>query len=108
MSSFLTIIELISPNSDLYTVPFLNFEYGAKSKREAITQKNLTVFNTQIETVSEEIQTLEKRKNQLNKEALSRILTIEESKELEGIFTKINKNKKYLENLMGNIDRITQ
>jgi hypothetical protein len=88
MKPFTKIINTISSKEKLYTTPFLNFDYSHRTVARKIKKDNTNVLRGALKRIEEDQTELEKRKSKLNKEALTRILTEEENKQLAEIFTK--------------------
>ena len=93
MKPFTKIINTISSKKKLYTTPFLNFDYSPRTISRNRQRDNSEAIGKALKQVNEGQEGAEKRKAELNKEALLRILSEEENKELAEIFTFLERQK---------------
>jgi septal ring factor EnvC (AmiA/AmiB activator) len=85
--------ETISSKEKLYTTPFLNFEYSQRRNIRKVKKDNTDTLRKHLTKIEVTYASLERRKEELNKEAFKRTLTEEENKQLAEIFTSLEKNK---------------
>jgi len=100
MKPFAKIIDTISSKEKLYTTPFLNFDYSPRTIARNKQRVNSDAIRKFLEKINERQEGAEKRKTELNKEALLRILTEEENKELAEIFTFLEGQKLHKERIL--------
>ena len=95
--------ETISSKEKLYTTPFLNFEYTQRRNIRKVNKDNTDALRKHLKLIEDTSVDLERKKEELNKEAFKRTLTEEENKQLSEIFTSLEKNVQWKNRIQSRI-----
>ena len=109
MNNISKIINRLTSRKGVYDTPHLNFKYEpvvSQSPDDNGDQSKMETLEKYIKREEELIQNLLEEKGDLNKKALTEILSGEENKRLAGIFTKINKHERKVQRLKDTTNKL--
>ena len=99
MSSFLNIVNKLSSVGEIYTTPFLNFNYKPQQISIANQNHNIETIKRAIKTYLEKILEMKQMQDALNQKMLKEKLSEKEMEDLTNSFSTINSLETKIQNL---------
>lgn len=106
MNSFSKILNTISTKENLYVTPFLNFEYSHRSIARNKMNESMKALRNHLNHLNVKKLDLEKKKDKMNQEAFTRVLSDHENEQLAEIFVHIERTEQEKERVQQQIDFI--